>query len=95
MELRFPCTNPSIYCMVYSCHNFSLQELLLKEQVKDFAANVYEAFSQPEMSPAWFPGLKDIIASKACVYIVHCVREFLFWYLFFINWYNCLIGGCI
>lgn len=26
----------------------SFQELLLKEQVKDFAANIYEAFSQPD-----------------------------------------------
>ena len=31
------------------------QEMLLMQCVKDFAANVYEAFSQPTMDPAHGP----------------------------------------
>lgn len=36
---------------IYSLNFF--QDLLMMEQVKDFAANVYEAFSTPQQLEKW------------------------------------------
>jgi len=50
MAKLIPIINGLIHTVCGDAPNIFIQELLLKEPVKDFAANVYEAFSQVESS---------------------------------------------
>ncbi|XP_074642217.1 peroxisomal biogenesis factor 3-like [Tubulanus polymorphus] len=44
-----PITNGLIYIVLADIPNQFIQEILLMDEVKDFAANIYEAFSQPPL----------------------------------------------
>ncbi|XP_072045129.1 LOW QUALITY PROTEIN: peroxisomal biogenesis factor 3-like [Amphiura filiformis] len=50
-----PVVNGQINVICGEAPNHFIQEMLLMQCVKDFAANVYEAFSQPIMDPAHGP----------------------------------------
>lgn len=50
-----PVVNGQINVICGEAPNQFIQEMLLMQCVKDFAANVYEAFSQPTMDPAHAP----------------------------------------
>ncbi|XP_077991639.1 peroxisomal biogenesis factor 3-like [Glandiceps talaboti] len=50
-----PVMNGQIHSICSDAPNHFIQDLLLMQRVKDFAANVYEAFSQEEANPVMAP----------------------------------------
>lgn len=59
----------------------------MMEQVKDFAANVYEAFSTPQQLEKWTAqwGVHMIRSAQSCEYFI--------WWWIFSEWYK-IINPC-